>query len=217
MEGVYALEIGVSKIEVISFYRQLEPYRFGENQQLLADFFAPDSSSFLVKAEEKKIKQYYWMESKPAKSNLGWNTFGPWKVDQQLKELNISSSNLAILVRIRADDSHYLLPVNLYHSERLLDKAQPYRIIFRLGRIVRGGTYKIYEGIVSGLPSSQKEFLTNVPKRIGYNIGGATFGLSLDYEAMGDKSGWRTIIINLQQKNSTEKISFRLYFYHYVI
>lgn len=208
-EGAYALTVGTS-LEIISFYSYFEPFEWGKGQQLQIDFFAPDSEPYLLKAEEKRILAYYWMESKPGKAQKGKNTFGPWQVDGMLRQMQVSAANLGVLLRWREDKSNYMLPVSVYHHAPPV-AIDSYKAVFRLGKSISKGVFKVYKGTFTGALPEITPVQTGV---IGKNLGGATIQLAIAEQNLKDYSGWVTVHLTLSEQNSTNKTPFRFFFYH---
>lgn len=209
IEGVYSLEVGAS-LEVISFYDYFEPYETGKKQQMQAAFYAPGVDSFLLKAEEKKIVGYYWMQSKPAKSKKGANVFGPWYADGMLKKLAVPASNLGVLLRYRGRESNYLLPLSVYQGATPKTSEQ-YKAVFRLAKSISKGQFKVYKGEYSGIAPESKLAQQGM---IGKNLGGAVFQIAIDKSNLRDYTGWVTVTLLLEERNTTNKTPFRFYFYH---
>jgi hypothetical protein len=208
-EGVYSLNVSAS-LEIISFYSHFEPYETGRNQQLRVDFFSPTEDYYLFKAEEKRILSYYWLESKPGRVKKGKNHFGPLSVDGLIQSLNVSPSNLGFLLRLKDDKSDYLLPVSVYHSTPA-SQVENYQAVFRLGKSISGGEFKVYKGEYSGL-LPEKQLVQS--GRIGRNLGGATFQIAIDAAPLAKYEGWMTVHLSMTERNSIQKLPFRFYFYH---
>lgn len=209
IEGVYALEVGAS-LDIISFFDYFEAYETGKRQQLQAAFTSPGIDSFMLKAEEKKIVGYYWMESKPATTKKGLNVFGPWLVDGLLRRLAVPASNLGVLLRYGAQKRNYLLPLSVYQGTSPKSSDQ-YKAVFRLAKSISRGQFKVYKGEYSGVPPEAKLAQTGM---IGKNLGGSVFQIAIDKADLKGYTGWVTVNLLLEERNTTNKTPFRFYFYH---
>ena len=209
-EGTYSLQIRSEPIELISFYGKIYPYSFGSRTNLYAYFFSEVPSEYLIKAEEKTTNAYYWMESKPNSSQVGWNTFGPWAVDYELQRLKIRPQDLAIIVRLNGDRSPEVAPIILT-NQQAPDPPKYYRAYFRLGVNISGGEFKVYKGKHPGIP--QDQYLVQ-QGYISQKLGGNTFPITIRPDYLKNYSGWVTVELSVSELNKRKKYPLKFYFYH---
>ena len=212
-EGVYSLQVGSNVVEIISLTGYFEPYSFNKNERIHIDFYSPDSVPYLVKAEEKKINKYYWMESHPANSQKKWNTFGPWSTDGLLKQLSVQPQDLAILIHLEADDSQKFSPAIVYMGNRP-DRILGYRAYFRLGVNISGGSYKVFRGDFENQLALEGALVQEGP--ILKRLGGSTFPIQIKQSSLVGYTGYVTCQLTLHEDNRvvSKPIFYSFKFYH---
>jgi hypothetical protein len=141
---------------------------------------------------------------------VGWNRFGPWRVDNLLRKLHVTSGNLAFLLKVHADDSDYVLPVMITHSQIEYTPTY-YKTLFRLGQGISGGEFRVFPDIIKGSTA----VATSVQKgRIFPHVGGSILQISIDLSKLSVEGGWFTTDLLLSERGSLDKIPYRFYFYH---
>lgn len=209
-EGNYSLEVSTPPLEIIGLYDLFEPFEYNRGQRLFVYFSYPKKDYFFLKAEEKQILQFYMMESKPDTLQPPTHTFGPWPVDGIMSSINVSPSNLSVLLRLQSDVSNHYLPVSVCH-EKKPDKLPNYQVVFRLGRNIARGEFKVYTGEFADTPAESHLVQRS---RIGTHLAGRTFNIEIDRAKLEDYSGWVTVKVDLQEKNRAAGIPLQFYLYH---
>lgn len=210
-EGIYALQVDAPIIDLVSLTSFFEAYELNQGHQLYVRFYSPlDSTYFLIKAEEKRVTEFYWMESDPNTSNKDWNFFPPWSVDGQLSQRNIKKENLGVIIRLKNDNSRYLSPALIYHSSPP-SNIDSYTAIFRLGVHIRKAEYEIYKGDHTGIPP-EKNLLDR--GLIGKKFGSSNFSINLDSSKLGDYEGWLTVDMTLFERGKPTVYPYKFYFFH---
>lgn len=210
-EGVYALDVSTS-LELISLTGHFESYEFGKGQQLFAAFYAPTESPFYLRAQEKKILSFYAMESRNGTMKKGKNQFGPWQVDGFLESKKVAASNLGVLLQMGLEPNNHFLPLVIHHSSAASPFSE-YKAVFRLGKSIAEGAYKVYKGEHMGI--IPEEYLVYGPGRIGRLYGGSNFNVKIPVTSLQDYEGWLTVEMSLSLRGINKKIPFRFYVYHY--
>ena len=209
VEGTYSLPVSAA-LSLISFHGTFESVNASRDKKLHFVFHAPKKDNFLLKVQERKIKDYYMLESLPAYTKQGANTIGPWDINSFLKTFDIPTKNLAVLCRLNEDNQDYILPVSvLYDKGR--DKSNNYSMIFRLAKKIQKGSCKVYLGEHKGKIPEDKLVQT---KKIGRHPGGSVFQVSIDKKSLGNYEGWVTLYLSLSPSGSRKKTTSKFYFYH---
>lgn len=209
IEGTYSLSVS-SSVELISLHSDFDEIKTGSGQELFFQVNAPAEDHYLLSVQERKIFEYYMLESKPGKLEKGNNRLGPWTIDQYVNALNISSANLGAVVKYKEDDSKYVLPVAIKESSDE-SKSKYYNAIFRLSKSIRSGSCRIYTDEFQGVPQKDKMVQE---ARIGRAYGGGTFQVKIEKASLEGYSGWVTVKLELSPIDSMKKIPFSFYFYH---
>ena len=69
-EGIYSMPVGGKSVELISFYKYLLPIDSDTLTDLILEANSPASDSFLLTIQEKRIVNFYLLQSKPARHQL---------------------------------------------------------------------------------------------------------------------------------------------------
>lgn len=208
IEGVFSQPVS-SSLEFLSFYSTFESYQFGNGQKLFIKAYSPGAESFILKVEEKTAYSFYSLESKPGQLAKGDNTFGPWQVDRLLRQLNVPASNLGVLLRVRESEGKYVLPVVVY-KQAPPEKTSSYKAVFRLGKSISKGEFKVYKGEYKGAAPTDK---LAGQRALGSHLGGSSLQITIDNNWLADYSGWVTVVLTLTAKENETKIPFKFFFY----
>lgn len=143
-EGRVSLEIGAPPIELIGFYGFREKFETGTNESLRVRFYLHDTLQVYLCAQEIERKEFYWMEAKPQKWQIGWNEFGPWPSGEVISKLNLPANNIGVLVRSeKVYGSGPVSPAILYYSAPPQTITE-YTAYFRPGKALASGRYELY-------------------------------------------------------------------------
>ena len=211
-EGSYARKVSNPAIELVSFTAgSIEPYKKGQKQQLRVKFCLAGDSVYLLKAEELRPVQYYWMQGKNTSGDTGWNVFDQWPVDAWLGRLDVPADNLGVLVRIGTAKSARIAPALVYHSKAPTAIAQ-YVAKFRLGNSISEGRVDVYRGQYEREtpPAAQKIHAATLNNKSG----GSYFPVLIRAELLGNTAGWFTVRMELTKAGNTQKIPYSFCFYH---
>ena len=208
VEGVYSLEVSTA-VELVSFTGAFSGYEKDKAQQLHFHYYAPESTPFLLTVGERSILNYYRLESNPGMLQMGQRQFGPVNVDAPLGKY-VPASNFAALLRIKEDNSKYILPL-LISNTLSAPKLEKYQAVLRLGQSIAGARIKIYKGEHSGLLPADKLVAT---KKAGRKLGGSVMSMNIDPEKLNGYSGWVTVDVTMKLLGQTTKTPYRFYFYH---
>lgn len=210
-EGNYSRQVANPSIELVSLTGNFEPYQTGARQQLKVRFCLPEASEYLIKAEELRPIQYYWMQSKETKGSKGWNKFDNWPVDGALRQLNVPAENLGVVAYIGDPKRKRFAPALIYHSNAPTE-VKRYIARLRLGHSIAKGTAKVYRGqYEKAIPPSDK--LVSTIAIQGYSEG-SNFSLSLKTEQLGKEAGWFTVVLELEKTGGGQKLSYTFCLYH---
>jgi len=210
-EGNYARQVANPSIELVSLTGNFEPYQAGARQQLQVLIYLPGGGDYLIKAEELRPIQYYWMQSKETKGRPGWNRFENWPVDGWLKRLNVPADNLGVVAYAGDPKRHRFAPVLLFHSSAPAE-VKRYIAKLRLGHAIVKGKAKIYRGAYDrAIPPADK--LINTLSIRSYSEG-SNLPLLLPAEPMGREAGWITVALELEKTGGGQKIAYTFCLYH---
>jgi hypothetical protein len=211
IHGTFSKQVGVPPLELISFVSSVEPYQFGQGQEVYIRYYAPEDMYFFLSIAEKEVNKFYRLESKPDSLDKGTGAFGPIRVDGLLRRLYIPHHQLSVLLRVKSDVSLYVLPAAF--TVRGIERNDPYyKALFRLGRNISRGKFAVYKGdfkgrSLAGIPKAQSGTIFRQP-------GGSVLQLSISKEKLKAYEGWVTVDIDLSEKGTTRHFPFRFYFYH---
>ena len=205
-EGSYTRQVNNYNIKLVSLVAGAIPnYQFRQNQQLKVRFYCPESQSYQLRAEERIATKYYWMQAKKTRATMGWNTFTPWPVDVVLKELNVRSQNLGVVVELGRVGSGRFVPSQVYQNA-YTGSARRYTAHIQVGFGVAKGNCKVYRGQrVTGSPL--------VERKISEKSGGDTFPILISASSL-PASGWYTVQINLRESRRLDLKTHSFTFYH---
>lgn len=209
IEGTYSLPVS-SAITLISLHENFDEIKTGEKQKLYFSFESPSSGNYLLKVQERKVVDFYMLESKPGKISKGENAIGPWSVDDYFKKFNIPTSNLGITVKTGNEKSNYFLPASV-SSKSAKNRSKEYQAIFKLSKSIRSGTVTVYKGEHKGALPNDQIIQTS---KIGRQYGGGTVLIALKKKNFDNKAGWYTVSVLLSPKDSMKKIPYIFYIYH---
>lgn len=101
-EGSVAQQVAAtSVVEMIGFHAFRQDFRPNQDVTLRVDFYTPEAApKARVTARELHRKSFYWMEAKQQSWKGGWNRFAPWPVRDVLRNMEIGSDELLVLVRL---------------------------------------------------------------------------------------------------------------------
>ena len=204
-EGSYKQNIShVGSLELISFHGQWPKYKHGEGQKLFISWICPKATKYKLKAEEHRVRDFFWMESKSHEADSGWNKFGPWPVDEGLKKHRITASNLGILITDSTDQKR-IYPA-FVHQKSTPDTAKTYLARFRLGASISKGNYSV---------KGPKGKTVIASKAIPAQSGGSQILAPIGTATMKEK-GWYQLKLELISKpDSTGTKAAMVYNYHF--
>ena len=209
IQGTYSLPVS-SAIHLISFHSYFQPIEIGEEQEMFFTVCSPEESDFLLKMQERRIVDYYMLESQPGTIEEGENQLGPWNIDGYFKSYGIPSSNLGILFSLSEEKTDYVIPVTVAEKD-VKDKSDEYKAVFRLAQKIKGGTYTVYKGEHEGVLPEDKIIQES---RVGQHRAGSIMQISIAKKDLDDYSGWVTVQLVLEQKGVRTKLQEKFYFYH---
>lgn len=214
VEGYYAENVSGPALELVSLHRNIEPYDWEKQQDLYIEFKAPYNAPYRIKAQEKRIKRYYMMQSKVKNTQDKSNVFGPWPVDNYLQSRSVETSNLGVVLNFDTDKlKHAYLPLDIYHT-CLSERASTYKAVFRINRLIRAGIYNIYAGIHEGEIANDAPIIEK-NKEIGQQSIRSIMQLSVPIEKLASyKNNWLTVDVQLQETSNLKIHTFRFYVYH---
>ena len=214
VEGKFSLNASFS-LELISFTDYVADFQYGLNEQLFVEFWSPYDTLFLMQGQEERIFRFYGIESKPSNAIKGKNKLGPWPVDLGLRDNEIRSSNLALLIKIKSFDFDLILPANLSSDlwTRPLGGNDHYKLVLRVKQSIDAGNWYLYKGF-----QGKKELLDSDAIATGFipfRLEGSSLILSLPKSAMKeDPEGWYTLDLNYRLRGRRPMRYRRFFFYH---
>lgn len=104
-EGTKTLQVHNSvNVKIIGFHRDPVWYDFESDLNLYVHYFVPLKKRMNIRflAQEKFLEHAYFMQPfiKELGQEYGYNTFGPWNIDDVIRPLEIDSSNLMSLITV---------------------------------------------------------------------------------------------------------------------
>lgn len=203
-EGYYSDQVGVGTIELLSLVGYAPRYEFNQDQELHVHFYLPEGNSYSLKAEELKKEEYYWCEAQNTQASNGWNVFGPWPVDAQLRRGPVGYRNLGILVSVGHKGSNRYAPsfVSLTNTRQ---ESGYYVAKIGIGRDINNGVFRVYRG------EQAVESRLVFEKNLSGGSGGTHISLVTKVSDL-PSSGWYTMEIELQEPNGQKMLeTFRFY------
>ena len=205
-EGLISTNIS-STLKLISFYYGFEDFSPNENEVLNIEFYSPEPEYFFFAAEEIKRRHSYRMETNPDTSKTGHNFFSFWKTNGLLKRYRIGKSELAVLARHKKDDSEYILPVRIYHTDEATIKEK-YKVVFRLHKSISRAQFEVFKGKTANASNLVFSGFR------GMNYGGAPLNLEFATDKLKGYEGWCTLKLQITPRGRPTKEVFEIYFYH---
>ena len=207
-EGTYTKTLEGIPAELVSLIAHQDAYDFDQKQELFVSYFVPSAYPVYLCAQEIRESRFYWMEPKEQTSETGWQTFGPWPVDEVLKEMKISYRNLGVLAQIGAREERSFLPVNISTAPYLNNKNTYYIARIRFGVYIESGTYTVEKD--HDEDSDSQEAL--IAGEVGKKTGGIAFPLRIPTDKLPD-SGWYKVTFECEQRHGSS-FTYIFWFYH---
>lgn len=141
-EGVVTDQFTDTQIQLVGFVYDMDRFEATEVEALYVHFFKPDNNPIVVRGYDIFRSKRYVMESKPHDwPEEAFSVFGPWPTADRLLPLNMSSSDLGVIVFANAERDNEL-PARIVPSGVSVDRTpkvadQLVMTFYTLGEVAR--------------------------------------------------------------------------------